>query len=104
MLPNKVDVINSEWMGWYNHFRQRLQERYNIDISFKDYVLLCRAPYVTVRKQSRHVSRVWIKFNERWILAVRETHRSRILRTALPKTNEELPGDIEFIYRTQAIK
>ena len=52
VIPNKVDIINGEWDRAYKHFRERLGQRYHMDISFSDYVILCKELLVDQKKES----------------------------------------------------
>lgn len=83
-VPNKVDIINLEWERAYDHFRLRLGQRYSMDITFAEYVLLCQAPVQRLyseRNKKIHVG--WVQFNDKDILIVKERTAGKRLRTAL---------------------
>lgn len=82
-LPNKVDIINAEWNRYYNHFRQRLNERYGIDISFKDYILLTKESLRDQVHQDKQISTGFLSIEGKEVLVVKNW-RDRRLSTALP--------------------
>lgn len=83
MIPNKVDVINGEWLGAYNHFRERLNERYGLDVSIREYILICQKPLIDQVKESSNLQIGYVFVGGRKVLAVRDRRYKR-LRTALP--------------------
>lgn len=87
-LPNKVDIINEEWQKAYDHFRHRLNERYQIDISFKDYILLTKEPLGFQVHQSENISHGFVKIDGKEVLVVKNW-RDRRLSTALPLRNRK---------------
>lgn len=68
----------------YNHFKQRLKERYKIDITYKQYLSLSfnesLFSHVYIDKRKKNV--VLFIYQEQWILAVRD--KKGYLITCLP--------------------
>jgi hypothetical protein len=68
----------------FNHFKQRLKERYKIDITYKQYLSLSfnesLFSHVYIDKRKKNV--VLFKHEEQWILAVRD--KKGYLITCLP--------------------
>jgi hypothetical protein len=68
----------------YNHFKQRLKERYKIDITYKQYLSLSfnesLFSHVYIDKRKKNV--VLFRHEEQWILAVRD--KKGYLITCLP--------------------
>lgn len=87
-IPNKVDIINSEWQRAYDHFRQRLNERYGIDLSFKDYILLTKESLINQVHQDDNISRGLLNIGGKVVLVVKN-RRDKKLSTALPIHNHK---------------
>jgi hypothetical protein len=52
IIPTPEEVKKMELAGSYFHFNQRLNERYNLDITLEEYIELCRYPIKTVLKET----------------------------------------------------
>lgn len=73
----------------FRHFSLRLSERYNLLISFEDYVLLSKMPYILKAKRNvrndGHVAMVgFISYNEQKVRVIRGIGKITPLLTALP--------------------
>jgi hypothetical protein len=68
----------------FNHFQHRLKQRYNIDITYKQYLSLTfnesLFSHVYLDKRKKNV--VLFRYQEQWILAVRD--KKGYLITCLP--------------------
>lgn len=83
-IPNLVDIINLEWNRAYDHFRLRLNERYQMDISFAEYVTLCQLPIENVySERNKKIYIGWVIFREMHILVCKERQKPKRLRTAM---------------------
>lgn len=77
---------------FFDHFSQRLMERYNIAITLSQYLDLCDAimnndntiPKVFFSKRTKRLKTWFIVFNNRWI-AVWYDKELKLLRTVLPQ-------------------
>lgn len=87
ILPNKVDIVNSEWQKAYEHFRKRLNERYGIDVSFKEYILLTKDRVDKIKYSSKNKCIGYLTIRGIEVLVAKETKRNRVLSTALPYKN-----------------
>lgn len=78
-----IESINTKTLV-YNHFKQRLKERYKIDITYKQYLSLSFNEsifsHIYVDKGKKNV--VLFKYEDQWILAVRD--KKGYLITCLP--------------------
>lgn len=68
----------------FNHFKNRLKERYKIDITYKKYLSLSfnESIYSHVYVDKRKKNVVLFRYEEQWILAVRD--KKGYLITCLP--------------------
>ena len=87
MIPTKEQVIKMEWAGAWFHFNQRLNERYGIDVTLDEYMVIRRQP-ITVTLKNKHKIIGWMTIKNNMVLVVREKHRKKKLLTALPKTHK----------------
>lgn len=85
--PNKIDRINQEWQSAYEHFRQRMNERYQKEITFPEYVYLCKKPLDRIFSDNPKTSIGWLHFRDKDILVVKDRKTPRRLRTALVLQN-----------------
>lgn len=83
MLRQQANVVNDEWMKAYEHFRLRLNERYNLDISFKEYVLLTKERVDKIKVTSKNKCLGWLTIRGQKVLVCKEMKRNRFLSTAL---------------------
>ncbi len=86
--PNRIDLTNIEWLRAYEHFRQRLGERYQLGIAFHEYVLLCNAPFIKAYINSKKTNIGWVKYKGVDILVVKERKNPKHLRTCLKTTQK----------------
>jgi hypothetical protein len=83
MLRQQADVVNDQWRKAYDHFRKRLNDRYNIDVSFPEYVLLTKQRVERIENQSQNKCIGWLKIRGVNVVVVKEIKRSRFLSTVL---------------------
>lgn len=88
-LPNRIDIENKEWLTAYEHFRLRLQQRYYIDITLAEYVLLCNESVKKIFNDGNKVFIGWVTFKGKEILVCKERKKPKRLRTAL-KTKQRI--------------
>jgi hypothetical protein len=76
----------------FNHFKLRLKQRYNIDITYKQYLSLTfnesLFSHVYVDKRKKNV--VLFRYQEQWILAVRDKKGYLITSLPIQKLNKIL--------------
>jgi len=80
----QTDDTNALWNKAYNHFRDRLNERYGIDISFKEYVLLTKERIGKIKYTGKNKVIGWLKIRGEMVVVAKEVKRNRILCTVLP--------------------
>lgn len=78
----QTNAVNDIWRKAYDHFRLRLNERYKIDVAFHEYVLLCKERVDTVRREPK-TAVGYLTIRGVKVLVVKDTKRSRHLKTAL---------------------
>lgn len=68
----------------FSHFSNRLKERYNIHISYKNYLALCfnESLFSHIYSQGKKKNVVLFRYNEQWIIGVRD--KKGYLITCLP--------------------
>jgi hypothetical protein len=76
----------------FNHFKLRLKQRYNIDITYKQYLSLSfnesLFSHVYIDKRKKNV--VLFRHQEQWILAVRDKKGYLITSLPIQKLNKIL--------------
>lgn len=82
-LPNKIDIINGQWQRAYEHFRQRLKERYKMDIAFHEYVLLTGEKLINKQNQSDRKSIGYLFIKGKKVLVAKDKRRKPLISTAL---------------------
>jgi len=84
VLRQRINAMNDTWLKAYEHFRLRLNERYGIDISFKEYILLCNGSIEKIGNISNNKKRIgWVKISGTDVLVVKEIKRDKRISTAL---------------------
>lgn len=83
----QCDYENAIWQRAYEHFRLRLNERYQMDISFKQYVLLCKERVDKINYTSKYKCVGWLTIYGKKVLVAKETNRNKLLSTCLPANN-----------------
>lgn len=83
-IPSKTDAINADWQSAYDHFRDRLKERYGIDIAFHEYVKLTRVSLQVVSSPNKNTRIGILEIKGKKVLVCKERYRDRHLKTALP--------------------
>jgi hypothetical protein len=86
VIPTKEEVERMELAGSYFHFRERLNQRYKIDVTLDEYLELRRAHIETWKRQTHKIVGI-MKIKGVNVLVVREKHRKKKLITALPYHN-----------------
>ncbi len=81
-MRQQADVMNDIWLKAYDHFRLRLNERYRLDISLKEYVLLTKERVDKIAS-TKNKCIGWMKIRGVNVIVVKETSRNRLLSTAL---------------------
>jgi hypothetical protein len=78
-----MDDINAKTF-LYNHFKQRLKERYKIDISYKQYIRLTfnESLFSNLYQQNTKKNVVLFRYTDNWIIGVRD--KKGFLVTCLP--------------------
>lgn len=82
-LRQQANIVNDQWSRTYDHFRLRLNERYGIDVSFKEYVLLTKERIEKIKMDKRKCIG-WLTIRGVKVLVSKDVKRSRMLSTALP--------------------
>jgi predicted PilT family ATPase len=73
----------------FQHFKRRLIERYNLEITAEEYIELCAAKAETIEVLKREGRRiVKIRFKEQVVIAVKQSNKNKFLITALPYTRD----------------
>lgn len=80
---------NKQWQLSYIHFAMRLKQRYDMQISFEEYQLLCREPVVKhIDRKTNNRSIAVVKFRNAYIVCGVKKNSylgsAAKLRTALP--------------------
>jgi len=86
IIPTPEQVKQMQLAGAYSHFNQRLLERYNIHITLKEYVSLCKSHLQTIKREQHKLIGI-IKIKNVEVLVVRQRHKNKKLITALPYHN-----------------
>jgi hypothetical protein len=86
VIPTPEQTKQMELAGAYFHFNQRLNERYNLNITLPEYVEACKNHFQTIKRENHKLIGL-IKIKDVEVLAVRERYRKRRLITALPYRN-----------------
>jgi hypothetical protein len=86
IIPTKEEVRRMELAGAYHHFNERLSQRYGIDITIDEYIILGKTQMQAVHKEKHKIIGV-MKIKGVDVLVVRERYRKRKLITALPFKN-----------------
>jgi hypothetical protein len=86
VIPTKEEVERMEIAGSYFHFNQRLNERYRIEVTFDEYLALCKNT-INIWKKEQHKIKGILNIKGIDVLVVRERYRKRKLLTALPFNN-----------------
>lgn len=70
----------------YQHFAERLKERYGLEITPLEYIDLIQAPYEALNREiGTGRKKVKIRFKGQAIIAVKQTNGNKFLITALPR-------------------
>jgi hypothetical protein len=91
IIPSKEEVERTDMLGAHFHFNQRLNERYGIEVTIDEYMVLRRENIQVYRKQKHKIVGI-MKIKGVDVLVVREKHRKKKLITALPFKNYK-PND-----------
>jgi len=67
----------------YFHFSKRLYERYNLYITFDEYLTLCHAPEEKIKDIDKKVKSAVIKIKGFDVLVLKQKYGTRLLLTAL---------------------
>ena len=86
IIPTPEEVKKMELAGSYFHFNERLNMRYNLDISLEEYIELCRYPIKPILKETHKLFGL-IKIRNTDVFVVRQRKKDRKLLTALPFDN-----------------
>lgn len=89
MIFTREEYKRIQFYNYYQHFNQRLRERYKIEITIEEYTLLFQktSNKETVQKFSTKRRSVIIFIKNIPVLVVRDT-RCRVVKTALPMVNK----------------
>lgn len=87
-VVGKIDLkpkeVTGDFFSIYNHFAKRLQERYGLHITRKEYKSLCKEPYKVI-SEKRGILMVDVVFKGVDVRTIRRKGGGRLLVTALPK-------------------
>lgn len=89
MIFTKEEYKRIQFHNFYQHFNERLKERYKIEVTIEEYTLLFykSSNKETVQRLSPKRRSVIIFIKDIPVLVVRDT-RDRVLKTALPMVNK----------------
>jgi len=90
-----MDIINSKDLI-FSHFKNRLKERYDIDITYKQYISLCfnESLFSHVYSHNKKKNVVLFRYNEQWIIGVRDKKGYLITCLPIQKLNKILTQKI----------
>ncbi len=83
-IPTKDEFKEAEIVWSYSHFKDRLLERYGLDITYNQYLQICKGPFIMIARKSKNLKYGIIEFNGKIIFVVKE--RDRRIITCLQKT------------------
>lgn len=86
VIPTPKEVKQMELAGSYYHFNERLNMRYQLDITLEEYKELCRYPIKTILKETHKLFGL-MQIKGREVFVVRQRKKNRWLLTALPYKN-----------------
>jgi hypothetical protein len=86
IIPSKEEVERMDMAGAHFHFNQRLNERYGIEVTIDEYMVLRRENIEVCRKEKHKIVGI-MKIKGVDVLVVREKHKKKKLITALPFHN-----------------
>jgi|ERR1044072_16900 hypothetical protein len=86
IIPTPEEVKKMQLAGSYFHFNERLNLRYQIDITLEEYIEACRYPIKTLLKETHKLFGL-IQIKGKDVFVVRQRKKDRKLLTALPYHN-----------------
>ncbi len=82
----KEQLIENEWKSSYYHFNERLNERYDINITYKKYIELCKKSVKVLKKDAENTFIGLLIIHRNWVLVVKNRKTNKLV-TALPFSN-----------------
>lgn len=89
MILTREEYKRIQFYGFYQHFNDRLKERYGIEVTIEEYTLLYykSAGKETVQRFSPKRRSVILFIRDKPVLVIRDI-RDKVLKTALPMANK----------------